>query len=82
MPEIQRGQGAGTKRQVPRRPHAQLRLLEQEFRLSASADGTALGAAVEGREGCDPLQRVGDSSPTIGPQLVSPGQSHMKERGE
>ncbi len=79
MPEIQRGQGGGATRQVPRRPHAQLPfLLEQQLRLSAGADGAALVAAVEGREGHDPLQRVGDGRPPVGPQLVPSGPPHTQ----
>ncbi len=74
MPEIQPGQGGGATRQVPRHPHAQLRSCEPQFRLPASANGTALTAAVEGREGRDPLKRGGDGRPTVGPQVVSPDE--------
>ncbi len=73
MPEIQSGQAGGATRQIPRRPHAQLRPPEQHLRLSTGADGAALVAAVEGREGCDPLQCVGDDCPPVGPQLVASG---------
>ena len=58
--------------QVPHRPHAQLSPFEKKLRLSAGADGAALFAAVEGSEGRDPLQCVGDGRPPVGPQLVHP----------
>ena len=80
LPEVQRGQGGGATRQVPRRPHAQLRLPEQQLRLSAGADGAARVAAVEGREGREPLQRVGDGRPPVGPQLVAPGPSRVSRK--
>jgi hypothetical protein len=66
-PKIQHGQCRGATRQVPRRPHPQLRLLEPQLRLSAFADRAALVAIVEGREGRDSLKRVGDSRPPVGP---------------
>jgi hypothetical protein len=82
LPEIQAGQGGGAKRQVPRRPHPQLRTRELQLRLSAGTNVAALIAAVEGREGRDRLQRVGDCRPSVGPQLVVTGPSQVeKQRG-
>ena len=74
-PEIQPGQGDGAKRQVPHRPHAQLHTLELQLRLSAGTDGADLVASVEGREGRNRLQSVGDCSPTVDPQCVVSGLS-------
>ena len=71
-PEVQPGQGGGATPQVPARPHSQLYPTEQQLRLSAGADGAALVAAVEGREGRDPFQRIGDGGPTAGPYAVAP----------
>ncbi len=79
MPEIQPGQGGGATRQEPRRPHTQLPfLLELQLRLSTGADGAILVAAVEGREGRDPLQRVGDGRPPVDPQVVPSGPPHAQ----
>ncbi len=73
LPEIQLGQGVGAMWQVPRRPHTQFSPSKKQLRQSAGTDGAALFAAVEGREGRDPLKREGDGRPSTGFQVGFPG---------
>jgi hypothetical protein len=68
-PEVQPGQGGGAKLQVPPHANRQLRLSQQQFRLSAFADGLPRAIFIEGREGRKPLQCVGDGGPAVDPQV-------------
>jgi hypothetical protein len=79
-PEVQRSQGVGAARQVPRDRHHHLRPRQRQLRLSAGADGGIERAAVEGREGRDRLQRVRDGCPAGRIDQVLPAREKRGER--
>ena len=63
--------------QVTRHRHAQLRVAKVQLGQPAGADRGVLVAAVEGREGRERLQRVGDGGPPLRPKVVIPATSSI-----